>query len=141
MFNHNLISKTSLNSSLINEADILIYKLRNQFYNWNFECLMVELTPDFNNEEYYNNHNINILITINNAQGDLSYQDITKITKICENYYNFIHGYIEYKYFISKFTEDYEYYNNIYNWKFSLVLLFNDNNYIPIFNCTFSNSK
>lgn len=135
---HNLISKTSLNSSLIKEVDILAYELNNQFYSWDFKCLAFEPIPDKNNkEDYYSHYNINAIIAINNIREVLSHKDIATITKICETYYDYIHSYMEYKYFISKFIDDYEYYNNCYDWKFTFVLPFDEDTYIPIFNCIF----
>jgi len=144
MLNKNFISKSTFNSSLNFETDILIFKLNSLLLGKKFQCLefSVESPSSSSDDNNYRPHcfNINVILAISNYQ-NLTMKNMFEINQIYTDWYKYIYGYINHKYIINNFKEDYEYYNNIYNWNFKLMLPFDDDNYIEIVKQTFKTTN
>ena len=123
------------NNIILNSEDfeLLLFNLNSKFYNIKFNLYEVYISQENNDIGDVINH-FNIILQYDIADNKLMLElnTLNSINELYQEWLKYIQRYLKYKYIISKFKNDEDYYCNYYDWNF--ILLTNINNeIIPIY--------
>ena len=123
------------NNIILNSEDfeLLLFNLNSKFYNIKFNLYEVYISQENNDiGDVINHFNIILQYDIVDNKLMLELNTLNLINELYQEWLKYIQRYLKYKYIISKFKNDEDYYCNYYDWNF--ILLTNINNeIIPIY--------